>query len=119
MAFEETLKELKAAGAAGVAVVSRDGTILGADLGPEISRETFSIMCATIYGASMTVSAELRRPNPNRITLESAQGRVVIAEAGRRALVVMILSSAMDADKLSTILPPILSQVAKETGRVT
>lgn len=119
MAFEESLKELKATGAAGVAIVSRDGTVMGADLAPEISRETFSIMCATIYGASMTVSAELRRPNPTRIVLESAHGRVLIAEAGRRALVVMVFSPAVNADEMSSSLPSILSRVAKETSRVT
>lgn len=119
MTFEESVKELRAAGAAGVAIVSRDGNVLGADLAPEISRETFSIMCATIYGASMTVSAELRRPNPSRITLDSAHGRVLIAEAGRRALVVLVMSSATDSERLSDSLPPILSRVAKETGRFT
>jgi len=116
MAFEATLKELKGAGATAVAIVSRDGTVLGADLPPSVSRETFSIMCATIHGAGMTVSTELRRTNPSRIVLETAEGRLVIAEAGRRALVVLVLPPGTDLERISGEIRPMLERIARETG---
>jgi predicted regulator of Ras-like GTPase activity (Roadblock/LC7/MglB family) len=116
MAFEATLKELKGAGATAVAIVSRDGTVLGADLPPSVSRETFSIMCATIHGAGMTVSTELHRTNPTRIVLETAEGRLVIAEAGRRALVVLVLPLGTDVERMSGEIRPILERIARETG---
>ena len=116
MSFEATLKELKGTGATGVAIVSRDGTVLGADLPPSVSRETFSIMCATIHGAGMTVSTELQRTNPSRIVLETAEGRLVIAEAGRRALVVLVLPPAINLEYLSGLIRPALERIARETG---
>lgn len=116
MAFEAALRDLKGAGATGAAIVSRDGTILGADLPPTVSRETFSIMCATIHGAGMTVSTELRRANPRRVVLEGAEGRVVITEAGRRALVVIVLPPGIDLEKMSNDVRPIMERVARETA---
>ncbi len=115
MAYEATLRDLKGAGAIAAAIVSRDGTILGADLPPQVSRETFSIMCATIHGAGMTVSTELHRTNPSRIILDTTEGNVLIAEAGRRALVVIVLPPGMDFQKASVVLGPIIERVARET----
>ena len=116
MAFESALRAMRDAGASGTAVVSRDGTVLASDLPATVSRETFSIMCATIYGAGMTVSNELRRGTPRRIVLESPEGRVVIAEAGRRALLVVVLPSEADVEAASRRLQPFLDQVAREAG---
>lgn len=114
MAFETTMKDLKVLGATAAAIVSRDGTVLASDLPSHVSRETFSIMCATIHGASMTVSTELRRAYPTRIVLEAAEGRVLIAEAGRRALVVLVLPPGIDLAKLANDLVPITGHIARE-----
>jgi predicted regulator of Ras-like GTPase activity (Roadblock/LC7/MglB family) len=116
MAFEQALRELKAAGTVAAAIVSRDGTVLGADLPPEVGKETFSIMCATIHGAGMTVSTELRRTNPRRIVLDSAEGRVIIAEAGRRVLVVLVLPQGADVDQVVEAARPIMEKIGRETG---
>src|SRR6266571_5770850 len=99
MALDGTLRQMRDAGVIGSAVVSRDGTVQAADLPPTVSRETFSIMCATIHGAGMTVSNELKRGTPRRILLESNEGRVVITEAGRRALVVLVLPAEANLEE--------------------
>ncbi|HEV8595907.1 MAG TPA: roadblock/LC7 domain-containing protein [Thermoplasmata archaeon] len=114
MALETTLQQIRDAGATAVAVVSRDGTVLAADLPPGVSRETFSIMCATIHGAGMTVSNEMRRSAPKRISLESAEGRILITEAGRRALVVFVFPSAVEPNEAQ--LKAFLDAVARDTG---
>lgn len=116
MPLETTVRQIREAGAQGVAIVSRDGSVIGADLPPHVSKETFSIMCATIHGAGMTVSNEARRPPPQRIVLESSEGRIVITEAGRRALVVLVL--APDADLGATLekMGPLFDEVARDTG---
>lgn len=116
MSLESILEEMRKAGVLAVAVVSRDGTVLTADLPPGVSRETFSIMCATIHGAGMTVSNEMKRTPPKRIVLESAEGRIVITEAGRRALVAYVLPIGMDLDEAATRLGRSLESVARETG---
>ena len=116
MALEATMRAMRDAGVTGVAVVSRDGTVLGSDLPPGVSKETFSIMCATIHGAGMTVSNELKRPAPKTILLESNDGSIVIAEAGRRALVVCVLPRAFPWSDASVHLAPLLEAIGRETG---
>ena len=116
MAFETALRAMRDAGALATAVVSRDGSVLASDLPAGVSRETFSIMCATIHGAGMTVSTELRRGTPRRIVLESPEGRVVIMEAGRRALLVVVLPSEANLEEASLRLQPFVDQVAREAS---
>ncbi len=114
MALQTTLQAIRDAGVLAVAVVSRDGTVLAADLPPGVSRETFSIMCATIHGAGMTVSNEMRRSPPRRIALESSEGRILITEAGRRALVIFVLPTGETLDDGQV--DRFLEQVARDTG---
>jgi len=116
MSLDALVQQIRDAGAQAAAVVSRDGSVLAADLPPGVSRETFSIMCATIHGASMTVSSQIRREAPRRIVLDSASGSVVIMEAGRRALVVVVLPDGFDLEAVSAWLPPIVERVARETS---
>jgi len=112
MTVEATLRGMREAGAQAVAVVSRDGSVLASDLPPGVSRETFSIMCATIQGAGMTVSNELKRGSPRRIVLESNEGRVLITEAGRRALAVIVLGT--DSEEIEGKLQPLIEQIARD-----
>jgi len=51
-----------------------------------------------------------------RIVLETAEGRLVIAEAGRRALVVLVLPPAINLEYLSGLIRPALERIARETG---
>ncbi|MEK6850911.1 MAG: roadblock/LC7 domain-containing protein [Candidatus Thermoplasmatota archaeon] len=112
----EAVRKIREAGVDAVGVVSRDGSVLAADLPAGVSRETFSIMCATIHGAGMTISNELRRSPPKRITLHVDEGTVVIAEVGRRALVVFVLAHGSDFDGLLPGIRPFLEEIANETG---
>ena len=116
MALDGTLRQMRDAGVIGSAVVSRDGTVQAADLPPAVSRETFSIMCATIHGAGITVSNELRRGTPKRIVIESPEGHVVITEAGRRSLLVLVLPPDANLDEVATKLRPFTDAIARESG---
>jgi len=116
MTLESAMRQIHEAGVRAMAVVSRDGSVLAADLPATVSRETFSIMCATIHGAGMTVSNELRRSPPKRITLRAAEGTVVIAEVGQRALVVFVLDPGGDFEEIAARIAPHLEEIARETG---
>lgn len=115
MSLESAVQKLRDEGAVAVAVVTLDGTVLAADLPPSVAKETFSIMCATIHGAGMTVSNEMRRSNPRRIILDSVEGTIAIMEAGRRSLVVVALPPGSNFDH-APWLTSLLEQVARETG---
>jgi len=116
MALDGALRALRGAGAIATAVVSRDGSVLAADLPADVSKETFSIMCATIHGAGMTVSNQLRRGGPGRIVLESDEGCVLITEAGRRALLVIVLPADGDLQATTDRLKPFVDQVIRESA---
>lgn len=114
MAFEAALDLVRGDGVVGAAVVSRDGTVLAAEMPTSVSKETFSIMCATIHGAGMTVSSQLQRSTPRRILLENAEGRTAIYEAGRRALLVLILDASATPDGLAETVERALQHIARE-----
>lgn len=116
MSMQEALRGLRGTAVVGAAVVSRDGTVIAADLPEGVSRETFSIMCATIHGAGMTVSSQVRRSNPRRIVLESDGGHILILEAGRRALLALVLAADADVDAASQQVTPVLEQIVRETA---
>ncbi|TLZ52013.1 MAG: roadblock/LC7 domain-containing protein [Methanobacteriota archaeon] len=116
MTLEAVMERMREAGAHAIAVVSRDGSVLASDLPPGVSRETFSIMCATIHGAGMTVSNELKRGTPRRIVLESNEGRVLITEAGRRALIVIVLPGGANFEDSVRQLQPLVDEIAREMG---
>lgn len=114
--LEATLREMRDAGAIGTAVVSRDGSVIASDLPPNVSPQTLSIMCATAHGAGMTVSNELKRGALLRIVLESDQGRVLITEAGRRALLVVVLPDTKTVEETWARLQPLADAVAREAA---
>ncbi len=116
MTLVAAVRKIREAGVRAVAVVSRDGSVLASDLPPGVSRETFSIMCATIHGAGMTVSSQLSRSPPSRIVLQAAEGAVVIAEASQRALVVFVLDQGSDLEATAARIAPHLEEIARETG---
>ncbi len=64
----------------------------------------------------MTVSNELKRGTPRRILLESNEGRVVITEAGRRALVVLVLPAEANLEESVQKLQPFVEQIGRELG---
>ena len=105
-------KTKKASGAVAVAVVSRDGVVLEADMPPSVGRETFSIMCATILGAGMTAAHELGKTPPHRVILESEDLRIVIRESGRRSMVVAVVHPDTDIERLDAVLKELCAFVA-------
>ncbi|MGC8912821.1 MAG: roadblock/LC7 domain-containing protein [Thermoplasmata archaeon] len=95
--MNEVVKTLKInTGAIAVAVVSRDGLVIAAEMPPGVYTETFAIMCATILGASITATSELKRTTPDRIILESSDTRTVILGAGKKALLICVVDSTKD-----------------------
>ncbi|MEM3396443.1 MAG: roadblock/LC7 domain-containing protein [Thermoplasmata archaeon] len=95
--MNEVVKTLKiSTGAIAVAVVSRDGLVIAAEMPPGVYTETFAIMCATILGASITATSELKRATPERIVIESSDTRTIILGAGKKALLICVVDSTKD-----------------------
>ncbi len=85
----DALNEKK--GVMGSAIVTRDGMVLVGDLPSSIHNETFAIMCATMFGAAHTVNSDLDIGSPDMIVVDAKRGSLVIANAGKRELLAVIL----------------------------
>lgn len=92
-----------------VAVITRDGGIVAADLPHAVSQETFSIMCAAILGAGMTAATELGHTAPHRVLMESDDVTFLIQEIGRRAMLVLVVPP----ERSITQLDPAVSRFAE------
>ncbi len=73
------------------AVVSRDGLLMAGDISSNIRAETFAAMSATMLGAAETAISELNKGVPNRVIVETSQGKIVATGAGPKALLVMMV----------------------------
>jgi predicted regulator of Ras-like GTPase activity (Roadblock/LC7/MglB family) len=91
--IDKILAELKKAGGVeACAAVSRDGLLIRSSLNKEQFAESFAAMSATMLGAAETASSELRKGVPNRVIVESSEGRLIAVGAGPKALLVIIAS---------------------------
>ncbi|MFO7991437.1 MAG: roadblock/LC7 domain-containing protein [Thermoplasmata archaeon] len=109
--YDSVLSDLKGKGVFGSAVISRDGMIISSDLPAGVHEETFSIMCATIIGAANTANSELDRRSPNKIIVDSDEGRIIIANAGSK----LILSVVVDS---THILSELFDHIKVATDRI-
>jgi predicted regulator of Ras-like GTPase activity (Roadblock/LC7/MglB family) len=91
--IDKILAELKKAGGVeACAAVSRDGLLIRSSLQKEKFAESFAAMSATMLGAAETASLELGNGVPNRVIVESSEGRLIAVGAGPKALLVVVVS---------------------------
>ncbi len=91
--IDKLLSDLKKAGGVeACAAVSRDGLLIKSSMQKEQFAESFAAMSATMLGAAETASTELGKGIPNRVIVESTQGRLIAVGAGPNALLVVIVS---------------------------
>ena len=84
-------------GGVATALLSRDGTVLYADIPGNGWVETFGLLCATAFGAATTASAELGRAPPERIVVSGPDATALLLAAGRTAVLVVVVPTGVDA----------------------
>jgi len=115
MSLDDIVKKTRqACGANAMAVVSRDGVVIAADMPKGVAKETFSIMCATILGAGMTAANELGKAPPSRIVLDSNDLHILIVESGRRSMVVAVMPAGSDPYEVEPQLKGLISAASTE-----
>jgi predicted regulator of Ras-like GTPase activity (Roadblock/LC7/MglB family) len=113
----EMLGGLRSLGTQGSALIARDGTILSADIPEGTNLESFAIMMATIIGAAITASKELKRSPPTTVVSESKDIKIVIHSMGGKAFLAFILPKGKSAKKLLEKSEEILKKV--ESGEIS
>lgn len=89
--LKAALSRLKGSGIEASAAISRDGTLLAADVAPGEERKIFAPMYAAMLGAAEEASSELRAGIPRRVVMEVGEKRLVAVGAGPKALVVALI----------------------------
>ena len=72
------------------AIATRDGLLMSADMHTRGDPEMFVAMSATMLGAAETASSELNKGIPNRVIVESDDGKLICVGAGPKALLVVM-----------------------------
>lgn len=80
----------RAGGIRAIAIVSRDGILIGSDMPAEIHPETFAAMSAIMLGAAETAALEINTTAPDRIIVETDEGKLVVSGAGERMMLVVL-----------------------------
>jgi len=89
--LEKVLTDLRRTGdIEASAIVSRDGLLMASDIPESVHAETFAAMSATMLGAAETAVAELKKGIPDRLIIESKEGKVITIGAGPKVLLVVL-----------------------------
>ena len=89
--LKAALSKLKASGIEASAVISRDGTLLAADVAPGEEHKIFAPMYAAMLGAAEEATSELRLGIPRRVIMEVGDKKLIATGAGSKALVVALI----------------------------
>jgi hypothetical protein len=94
------------------ALVSKDGLVIASYVPPGVYVDTFSIMCATILGAAATADSELKLSPPKRIVVSADDGNIIILNAGRKTLAVLVTTKDSDPDTVVKETQSVIAKVA-------
>jgi len=72
-----------------IVIASRDGLLMASHM-PHGDDEIFAAMSATMLGAAETASTELEKGVPDRLIVESNDGKLIAVGAGSKSLVVAL-----------------------------
>ena len=95
------LDELKGTtGVIGCGLVTKDGRPVEMRLPENMNLETVAIMCATVFGGSMTLSTEAGRATPQSIRIKSEGYKTSIYQCGRRSLAIVMMEEKSDMERV-------------------
>jgi predicted regulator of Ras-like GTPase activity (Roadblock/LC7/MglB family) len=85
------LSDLKRAGGIrALAVVSREGILVASDIPGDVHPETFAAMSAVMLSAAETAYLEIYHAIPERLIVETDEGKLIIVGAGDRSMLVTL-----------------------------
>lgn len=97
MINDQLLKDL---GLLGATLIRRDGTLEEGILPDYVDKETFCIMCATVFGGASTAYDELHFKDPQILTIYGNEGNIIMFPKGPRDFYAIIASPEKDPVKV-------------------
>ena len=77
----------------GASLVTRDGLLIASEFSKSLDSDAFAAMSATIFGAAETSLSELKKGQVDRVIVESKEMKFVAADAGSKAIIIIIVSN--------------------------
>jgi hypothetical protein len=98
MSIKEDLEKVlmgldKIGGVEGSCIASKDGLLIATNISDERHAETIAAMSATMLGAAETAANELKKGVPDKVIVETKEGKIVASGAGPKALLVVMANS--------------------------
>lgn len=98
------------------AIIRRDGVLMASNLPSDFrGKEVLALMTATIMGAAGNISIDNSLGSPSRIIVITEYGKIVISDAGTKALIVCFISSK---NKRSELLDSLTSYEDQVKGMI-
>ncbi len=99
-----------------MAIVSRDGMLINSYLNTNgsVHLDTFAAMCATLVGAAETISIELKRKEPEVITVESKDVLILVKPLGSDMLLVCVSDKTIEFKELGEYIKGIKERLESE-----
>jgi len=114
--FKKILEDLQEDPITSAFLVTRDGSLEAAAGFRNIYAETFSAMCATMFGAGETANLELDREEPEYVFLKSDEGCIFISGAGEDYILAVITQKFIDAETLAADLESAIKAIMALSG---
>jgi predicted regulator of Ras-like GTPase activity (Roadblock/LC7/MglB family) len=97
--LKAALSKLRGSGVDASAVISRDGSLLAADMPPGEENKIFAPMYAAMLGAAEEATSELRLGVPRRVVMEVGDKKLLAVGAGPVALVIALVGPKAQYEK--------------------
>ena len=106
------LSDLKRAGGIrALAVVSREGILVASDIPGDVHPETFAAMSAVMLSAAETAYLEINHVIPDRLIVETDEGKLIIMGAGERSMLVALAEA-------KAVTSHLMVEISKATNRL-
>ncbi|AFC99253.1 putative distant relative of homeotic protein bithoraxoid [Methanocella conradii HZ254] len=109
--LKAALSKLRSLGIEKSAVISRDGTMLAADVPPGEEHKIYAAMYAAMLGSAEGAASELRLGVPKRVVMDVGKKKVIVEGAGPMALIVALVGSAAQYQKAAPDIDRAASEV--------
>ena len=91
------------------ALLSRDGLLISSTM--EQNADTFAAMSATMFGAAVIASEEFGQAYPDRVIVETNNGKLIASGAGPKAMIIVLARE-------DSTLGQILMDLSKASDRI-
>ncbi len=103
----------KVRGVRGCLVIGRDGVVVAADMGIDVSDDTVAAVSSQILASLRSALERMKLGSFSRFTVSGKDGKITIVNAGVHALLLVLLDRDTNLGLLSVEIKDAVTQIAK------